>query len=291
MEDQYLDLVRKILQDGERRENRTGMDVIGLFAPRTLTFSEFPLLTTRRVSLRLVFEELMWMLRGQTDGKILKNKNVKIWSGNGSRQYLDQIGLSGRRVDDLGPIYGFQWRHFGAYYTHCDDAYDGVDQLRSVLRKILYDPNSRRIIMTAWNPADLAKMALPPCHTFCQFYVSKKKLSLQLYQRSCDVGLGLPFNMASYALLLRLVCWTVDLEVGEFSHVLGDTHIYLDHLEYLEKLVHRVPKKFPVLRVKKPRGERGNLDECLKALVSLEFEDVELVGYDPFSSFQMKMAV
>jgi thymidylate synthase len=217
---QYLGLISDILSRGEVRRDRTGTGTVSVFGPVPLKFQldkTFPLLTTKRVPLRIVFEELAFFIRGQTDGQILLDKNVTIWEGNGSREYLDSVGLVDRAERDLGPVYGFQWRHFGASYKTAHDSYQGqgVDQLAKLMESLVFNPTDRRMIISAWNPAAMKEMALPPCHMFCQFYVSKLEsyqpvLSCQMYQRSCDVGLGVPFNIASYALLVRMM-----------AHVLG----------------------------------------------------------------------
>ena len=214
---------------------------------------------------------------------------VKIWEGNGSRAYLDKIGLTERAEGDLGPVYGFQWRHFGAKYVDCDTDYSGqgVDQLADVIHKLKNNPYDRRIIMSAWNPADLAKMALPPCHMFAQFYVSYKEekdrgaLSCVLYQRSCDMGLGVPFNLASYALLTIMIAHVCGLEPGEFIHTMGDAHVYVDHVDALKGQLERVPREFPTLKINR---KVDDIDD-------FKFEDFELVGYDPHPSIKMNMSV
>lgn len=214
---------------------------------------------------------------------------VKIWEGNGSRAYLDKIGLTERAEGDLGPVYGFQWRHFGAKYVDCDTDYSGqgVDQLADVIHKLKNNPYDRRIIMSAWNPADLAKMALPPCHMFAQFYVSYKEekdrgaLSCVLYQRSCDMGLGVPFNIASYALLTIMIAHVCGLEPGEFIHTMGDAHVYVDHVDALKGQLERVPREFPTLKINR---KVDDIDD-------FKFEDFELVGYDPHPSIKMNMSV
>ncbi|KAI9097187.1 thymidylate synthase/dCMP hydroxymethylase domain-containing protein [Phlyctochytrium arcticum] len=299
---QYLDLIRKIIDEGDVREDRTGTGTRSLFGPPSMRFdlsnNVFPLLTTKRVPLRIVFEELMFFIRGQTDSSILSQKNVKIWDGNGSREALDRIGLNDRRVGDLGPVYGFQWRHFGAAYSTCDEDYTGkgVDQLREVIRLIKEKPSDRRIILSAWNPADLGKMALPPCHMFCQFYVSSAtpskpaRLSCQLYQRSCDMGLGVPFNIASYALLTIMLAHVCGLGVGEFIHCLGDAHVYLNHLTALATQVAREPRKFPTLQIKK-ESTAGTVDDMVKELESFEFDQFEVQGYEPHRKIEMQMSV
>ncbi|BFZ55534.1 Thymidylate synthase [Savitreella phatthalungensis] len=304
---QYLDLIREIMARGERRPDRTGTGTLSLFAPPQLRFDlsneTFPLLTTKKVFTKAIFHELLWFVRGCTDGTKLGELGVKIWEGNGSRAYLDSVGLSHRREGDLGPVYGFQWRHFGARYTDCDADYtgQGVDQLQECIHKITNTPYDRRIIMSAWNPADLKAMALPPCHMFCQFYVSfpnaptdepptaenrgKGRLSCQLYQRSCDMGLGVPFNIASYAMLTRMVAEVCGMEAGELVHVMGDAHIYLDHLEALKIQIDRQPRPFPKLRIT-PRkgGEKRNIDD-------FKYEDFVVEGYDPWPAVKMAMSV
>lgn len=208
-EQQYLELIREIIETGVEKSDRTGVGTRSLFGKMMrFDISEtFPLLTTKRVFWKGVVEELLWFLRGSTYGKELSDKGVHIWDGNGSREFLDKLGFKERKEGDLGPVYGFQWRHFGAKYVNCDTDYtgQGVDQIEDLIKRIKNDPNSRRHIVNAWNVADINKMALPPCHVLFQFYVSQGKLSCMLYQRSCDVGLGIPFNIASYALLTVMI--------------------------------------------------------------------------------------
>ncbi|KAJ2736064.1 Thymidylate synthase [Coemansia sp. Cherry 401B] len=291
-EKQYLSLIQEILDHGERRDDRTGTGTIAMFAPPQLRFSladdVFPLLTTKRVFWRGVVEELLWFIRAQTDANVLRDKNIHIWDGNGSRAFLDSCGLAHRREGDLGPVYGFQWRHFGAEYVDADTDYSGrgVDQLAEVIRKIREDPTDRRIIMSAWNPADLHKMALPPCHMFAQFFVSnpgseQAALSCQMYQRSCDMGLGVPFNIASYALLTRLIAQVTGLKPGHFVHCMGDTHIYSNHVDALKVQLMREPRPFPKLVIKRTPA---NIED-------FTIEDLELVGYSPHGKIQMEMAV
>jgi thymidylate synthase len=267
---------------------------LSIFAPPQLRFKlgeAFPLLTTKRVFFRGVVEELLWFLRGDTNAKTLQDKDIHIWDGNASKQFLASVGLGHREEGDLGPVYGFQWRHFGAKYETCHSDYNGkgVDQLKDVIEKILTKPYDRRIIISAWNPADIPIMALPPCHMFCQFYVScpenKPKLSCLMYQRSVDVGLGLPFNIASYALLTCLLAHVCDMDAGEFVHVSGDAHVYKDHVEPLKEQLTRIPNTFPELRINVPRG--GGLE----ALMKIKYDDVELVGYKPHGKISMKMSV
>ena len=241
----------------------------------------------------------------------MSQKNVKIWDGNGSSEYLSKIGLGHRREGDLGPVYGFQWRHFGAKYVDADADYtnQGVDQLRYVLDKIVNDPTNRRILLNAWNPAGISKktrahfldlniMALPPCHMFCQFYVSlptpdqpKGRLSCQMYQRSCDMGLGVPFNIASYSLLTILIAHVTGLEPGEFIHCMGDTHVYLDHVEALETQLQREPKPFPKLTLVPSGNPLVTIDDMIKEIEGFEMDRVQLTGYEPHGKIVMKMSV
>ncbi|KAJ2001746.1 Thymidylate synthase [Coemansia thaxteri] len=290
-ERQYLDLVRHILDAGELRADRTGTGTLAVFAPPQLRFSladnVFPLLTTKRVFWRGVVEELLWFVRGQTDAHLLRSRGVNIWDGNGSRAFLDSRGLA-YREGDLGPVYGFQWRHFGAPYTSADASYtgEGVDQLADVIHKIRHSPTDRRIIMSAWNPSDLHKMALPPCHMFAQFFVShpgtpQASLSCQMYQRSCDIGLGVPFNIASYALLTRLIAQITGLKPGHFIHCMGDTHIYANHVDALKTQIAREPRPFPTLLINRTPE---NIED-------FTIDDLELVGYNPHGKIQMDMAV
>jgi thymidylate synthase len=224
-------------------------------------------------------------LQGNTNANKLAEKNVHIWDGNGSREFLDQRGLTHREVGDLGPVYGFQWRHFGAKYVdmHTDYTGQGVDQLTECIDKIKNNPEDRRIIMSAWNPADLSEMALPPCHMFCQFYVDteKNELSCQMYQRSADMGLGVPFNIASYALLTHMIAHVTGRKPGDFIHTIGDAHVYLNHVEALQEQLTREPRAFPKLNM---NPDKTDID-------SFVFDDFEVVGYNPHKSIKMKMAV
>jgi len=243
----------------------------------------FPLLTTKRVFWRGVVEELLWFISGSTNAKVLQEKGIHIWDGNASREYLDSIGLKEREEGDLGPVYGFQWRHFGARYTNMNADYSGqgFDQLADVIHKIKFNPEDRRIILSAWNPADLKLMALPPCHMFAQFYVAKGELSCQMYQRSCDMGLGVPFNIASYALLTCMIAHVCDLVPGDLIHVLGDAHVYRNHVGPLLEQLQNSPRPFPVLKI---NPEKNDID-------SFVANDFELIGYDSHKKIEMKMAV
>lgn len=282
---QYLDLIEEVIENGVHRSDRTGTGTFSKFGAQ-MRFDlrrSFPLLTTKRVFWRGLAEELLWFLRGSTSAKLLQDKGVHIWDGNASREYLDRIGLTDREEGDLGPVYGFQWRHFGAEYRgmRADYSGEGVDQLAEVIHKIKNNPCDRRIIMSAWNPADLSKMALPPCHMFCQFYVANGELSCQMYQRSCDLGLGVPFNIASYALLTCMIAHVCDLRPGDFVHTLGDAHVYSNHVEPLKEQLKNAPRPFPTLTIK---GDKKNIED-------FTFEDFELSGYEPHKKIAMKMAV
>jgi dihydrofolate reductase/thymidylate synthase len=284
-EAQYLDLIREIIEEGNVKGDRTGTGTISKFG-KQMRFDlrrNFPLLTTKRVFWRGVAEELLWFVGGRTNAAELREKDIKIWDGNGSREYLDSVGLGHREVGDLGPVYGFQWRHFGAKYEdmHADYSGQGVDQLAEVIDKIKNNPNDRRILLTAWNPAALKEMALPPCHMFCQFYVANGELSCQMYQRSCDMGLGVPFNIASYSLLTCMIAQVCGLKPGDFVHCCGDTHVYSNHVEPLTRQLEVEPRPFPTLTI---NPEKMDID-------AFEFSDFTITGYDPHPKIEMKMAV
>ncbi|KAL7620059.1 Thymidylate synthase [Parahypoxylon ruwenzoriense] len=306
---QYLDLVREILDHGERRPDRTGTGTYSIFAPIPLKFSLndngrpiFPLLTTKRVFLRAVVAELLWFIDGNTSSASLSKDGIKIWDGNGSREFLDNLGLTDREVGDLGPVYGFQWRHFGAEYVDAKTDYtgQGVDQLAEIIHKLRTNPYDRRLILSAWNPRDMRKMVLPPCHMFAQFYVSfprqaeaeasgeangnkpKGHLHCQLYQRSCDMGLGVPFNIASYALLTHMLAHVCDLVPGSLTHVMGDAHVYVDHIDALKTQLEREPRPFPELQIMREKG--GSID-------GWKAEEIVVLNYDPHKTIPMKMSV
>ncbi|KMZ60393.1 Thymidylate synthase, Dihydrofolate reductase [Zostera marina] len=281
----YLQLVEDIISNGVLRNDRTGTGTVSKFGcqMRFNLRKSFPLLTTKRVFWRGVVEELLWFISGSTNAKVLRDKNINIWADNASRDYLDRIGLTDREEGDLGPIYGFQWRHFGAKYTdmHADYTGKGFDQLLDVIDKIKNNPNDRRIILSAWNPSDLKLMALPPCHMFAQFYVANGELSCQMNQRSADMGLGVPFNIASYSLLTCMIAQVCDLVPGDLVHVLGDAHVYTNHIKPLETQLEKHPKPFPILKI---NPLKKDIDSFMEA-------DFELIGYDPHHKIEMKMAV
>eukprot|EP00890_Picochlorum_soloecismus_P005797 jgi/Picsp_1/6218/NSC_03572-R1_dihydrofolate reductase-thymidylate synthase len=282
---QYLDMIDSVIREGVYRGDRTGTGTFSSFG-RTMRFNlrhTFPLLTTKRVFWRGLAEELLWFIKGSTNAKELSDQGIHIWDGNGSREYLDSIGLTEREEGDLGPVYGFQWRHFGAEYSDMHASYQGqgVDQLAEIIRKIKTNPTDRRLVLTAWNPLALPKMALPPCHMFCQFFVADGELSCQMYQRSCDLGLGVPFNIASYALLTRMVAQVCDLAPGDFVHVLGDAHVYANHVDPLKEQLKNSPRHLPQLKI--------NPDK--KDIDAFTFQDFEIVDYKPHKKIEMKMAV
>lgn len=288
---QYLDLVREILDGGEERSDRTGTGTVCVFG-RTMRFSlrdgVVPVMTTKRVHWKAVAEELMWFVSGSTDAKKLSAKGVRIWDANAAarnRNQEDDDQEDGSGSGDLGPVYGFQWRHFGAKYVTCDTDYcgQGVDQLQQVLQQLQQEPDSRRIVLCAWNCADQQDMALPPCHCFVQFHVTADRLlNCMLTQRSADCGLGLPFNVASYALLTHLLARAAGLRgAGELFHCIGNAHVYRDHVSALRLQLQRQPRPFPTIRFLKPVHD---LDQVTT-------DDFELVGYDPHPAIKMNMSV
>lgn len=283
---QYLDLVRECIDTGVRRDDRTGTGTLAVFGRQTrwsLRNGVLPLLTTKRVFWRGVARELLWLIAGSTDAAALARDDVHIWDANGSRAFLDSRGLQDREEGDLGPVYGFQWRHWGAQYEtrHTDYTDRGIDQLQRCIDLIRNAPTDRRIVMSAWNVSDLDKMALPPCHMFCQFFVADGELSCQMYQRSCDMGLGVPFNIASYALLTHMVAHVCGLRAGEFIHTCGDTHVYANHVDALREQLQREPRPFPTLSFKRNLTEMN--DFC--------YDDLVLHGYAPHKAIKMDMAV
>jgi len=262
---QYLDLMRHILEHGNRKHDRTGTGTLSVFGPQ-LRFdlqAGFPLLTTKKVHLKSIVHELLWFLRGETNTRYLKENGVSIWD-----EWADENG-------ELGPVYGYQWRSWPAP--------DGrhIDQIAKVIDEIKINPNSRRLLVSAWNVADLDKMALMPCHAFFQFYVAEGKLSCQLYQRSADLFLGVPFNIASYALLTLMVAQVCGLKPGEFVHALGDTHLYLNHLDQAREQLTRATRKLPVMK----------LNPAVRNIFDFKYEDFTLEAYDPHPAIKAPVAV
>lgn len=255
-EEQYLQLIRQICDSGTEEQSRNGkvLSIFGNMMRFSLKDGQIPLLTTKKVAWKTCFKELMWFVKGSTSNHELKKQNVHIWDANGSREFLDSRNLP-YEEDDLGPVYGHQWRHFNANYSNCHEDYKGtgVDQLQNVI-SMLKDPtqrNSRRMVISAWNPCQLDEMALPPCHVLFQFHVSREKyLHCSMYQRSGDVGLGVPFNIASYSMLTHIIAKHCDLIPYEFVYFLGNAHIYEDHIEPLKEQIKRVPYSFPKIQIK-----------------------------------------
>lgn len=262
---QYLDLLQRIMDEGVHKEDRTGTGTISIFGHQMRFNLEegFPLVTTKKLHLKSIIHELLWFLKGDTNVKYLQENGVRIWN-----EWADENG-------DLGHIYGYQWRSWPDYEGGF------IDQITEAVETIKKNPDSRRIIVSAWNVADIKNMNLPPCHAFFQFYVADGRLSLQLYQRSADTFLGVPFNIASYALLLQMVAQVTGLKAGEFIHTLGDTHIYLNHLEQVRLQLTRTPRPLPKMQI--------NPD--VKDLFSFKYEDFELTDYDPWPHIAGKVSV
>jgi len=255
-EQQYLQLIRDVLERGTIEEGRNGRtkSIFGYSMRYSLKDGTIPLLTTKRVAWKTCFNELIWFINGDTDNKKLNDKKVNIWNANASREFLDSRGLHENEVDDLGPVYGHQWRHFNAEYKNCHTDYSntGVDQLQSIIDS-LKNPEtrtSRRLVLSAWNPCQLDQMALPPCHVLMQFYVRENKyLSCSLYQRSGDIGLGVPFNIASYSFLTHIIAKHCGLVADEFVHFIGNAHIYENHIDTLKIQLEREPMSFPRIEI------------------------------------------
>tara|TARA_R110000868_G_scaffold154736_2_gene380961 strand:- start:21408 stop:22202 length:795 start_codon:yes stop_codon:yes gene_type:complete len=262
---QYLDLMRHVLENGADKSDRTGTGTRSVFGyqARYNLAEGFPLVTTKKCHLRSIIVELLWFLKGDTNIQFLKENRVSIWD-----EWADEKG-------DLGPVYGYQWRHWKTP--------DGkeVDQIKQLIEGLKKNPDSRRHIVTAWNPADVDKMALPPCHSFMQFYVANNKLSCQLYQRSADIFLGVPFNIASYALLTMMIAQVCGYELGDFVHTMGDAHLYSNHMEQAQLQLSREPRALPQMKI----------NPEVKDIFEFNFEDFELVGYEPHPHIKGKVAV
>lgn len=279
---QYHDLLRHILETGTRHEDRTGVGTISTFGYQTrFDLREgFPIVTTKRVPFRWVAEELFWFLSGSTDDADLQARGVDIWQEWAT---ADQTARFGREPGDLGPIYGYLWRSFGGDYPQMN----GVDQIARLIREIETNPNSRRLIVTGWNPATCDEVALPPCHTLFQFKIAEGNiLHCQLYQRSADAFLGVPFNISSYALLTHLIAHVCDLEVGEFIHTFGDLHIYSNHADQVNELLSREPLPLPSLEFVNASGLKG-----LDGLLNFKFENLKLEGYQSHGKIAAPVAV
>ena len=283
---QYLNLISDILNKGYDVTGRNGnvKAIFGAMMRFDLSNNSIPILTTKKVAWKTCLKELLWFISGKTDNKVLKNNNVKIWNDNASRDFLDSRGLQHLEEDDLGPVYGHQWRFFNAPYETCETDYSGkgVDQLQYIIDS-LNDPKerySRRLIMSAWNPIQIDEMALPPCHVPAQFNVfDNDKLSVALYQRSGDVGLGVPFNIASYAFLTHLIAHHCNLKATEFVYFLGNAHIYDDHIPILTQQKNRIPNTPPTLTIK---NKYTNINHY-------SIDDFQINDYSPLSELKMIM--
>jgi thymidylate synthase len=288
-ESQYIQLIKDIFIKGTEEDTRNGKtkSLFGYTMRFSLKDGTIPILTTKQVAWKTCFRELMWFIRGSTDNQELQNENVHIWDGNSTREFLDSRGLINNPVNDLGPVYGHQWRHFNAKYKNCHTNYsgEGIDQLAYIINA-LKDPSqrsSRRLVMTAWNPCQLDEMALPPCHILVQFNVRENKyLSCALYQRSGDVGLGVPFNIASYSFLTHILAKHCGLIADEFVYFLGNAHIYVDHVEALQEQLKNDPYPFPKINI---TSVRENINDY-------NLNDIEWVeSYKHHLSIKMKMIV
>lgn len=285
----FISLMDDIIQNGELREDRTGTGTKSVFG-RQIKFdiSEYcPVMTTKKIPWKHCIEELLWFLRGDTDVKKLSQKGVKIWNGNSSRDFLDNRNLQHLDEGDIGPGYGFQWRHSGANYQDCKSNYDGmgVDQIENIIKMLKDDPFSRRIILNAWNPSNIEQMALPPCHCFAQFFVSNdKELSCHMYQRSVDTFLGFPWNILSYSILTKILAMKTGLKAKELTISTGDTHIYSNHIDKALLQISRTPSpNFPKLVLCDSIKE--------KSFEEITICDFELVGYNPQEAILASMAV
>jgi thymidylate synthase len=279
-ENQYLNLIDDVLTYGSMENGRNGnaLTAFGSSMHFTLQNGTLPLLTTKKVAWKTCLRELLWFIKGQTDNTILQSQNVKIWNGNASREFLDSRGLQHLKENDLGPIYGFQWRHFNAPYKTCNDDYtgQGVDQLQYIINTLKNpeERNSRRLVMSAWNPCQIDEMALPPCHVMCQFNVTNgNQLDCALFQRSGDIGLGVPFNIASYSMLTHIIAKHCDLEARDFYYYLGNCHIYDDHIESLREQVNRVPYEFPTLNILEKCEDISDYKEDFFVVGNYQFHD------------------
>ena len=262
---QYLDILNRILTEGTQKGDRTGTGTISIFGTQSRYNLDdgFPLLTTKKLYLKGIIYELLWFLKGSTNIKFLQENNVHIWD-----EWADENG-------ELGPVYGHQWRSWPDYNGGV------IDQIQYVVDQLKTNPNSRRMIVSAWNVAEVNKMALPPCHTIFQFYVADGRLSLQLYQRSADTFLGVPFNIASYALLLQMMAQVTGLKAGDFIHTTGDTHLYLNHIEQAKLQLTREPRPLPIMKI--------NPD--VKSIFDFRYEDFQLEGYDPWPHIKAEVSV
>ena len=278
---EYQNLLRHVLDHGKFKPDRTGTGTYSVFGAQARfdLRTSFPALTTKKLHLKSIIYELLWFLRGETNVRWLQERGVTIWDEWAT---TEQCARFGRQAGDLGPVYGHQWRNFDAT-QQTDGTYvkDGVDQIDWLINEIKRNPGSRRLIVTGWNPREQDKVALPPCHTMFQFFVQEGELSCQLYQRSADLFLGVPFNIASYALLTRMVAQVCDLKPGDFVHTFGDLHLYANHLEQAKMQLSREPRPLPQMKI----------NPAVKNIHDFKFEDFELVNYDPHPAIKAPIAV
>ena len=288
---QYLNLIDDILENGVMEMGRNGntKSIFGASMVFSLSDNKIPILTTKRTAWKTCFKELLWFIAGDTDNKTLQNQGIHIWDGNASREFLDSRGLYNNKEGDLGPVYGHQWRYFNAPYFGCCEDYNGngVDQLQEIIDILKSeDPvvrSSRRLVLSAWNPCQLKEMALPPCHVLMQFNVTDgNKLSCALYQRSGDVGLGVPFNIASYSALTHIIAKHTGLIANEFVYHLGNAHIYEEHIEALKEQLKRKPHEFPKIDIRETHENREKIE-------NYRIEDIKLIDYKSYEPIIMKM--
>ena len=285
----YLSLLEETLNEGFKKHTRNGYtySTFGALLKFNILDS-FPLLTTKKVYFKGIVEELLWFLRGSTNSKELEDKNVNIWKGNSTREYLDSVGLTDYEEGELGPIYGFQWRNFGGNYK--EDLKDGVDQLRYLLEELEKSDNSRRALISAWNPQQLKEQALPPCHVlYCFNKEEDNKLNCMMFMRSSDLFLGLPFNIASTALFTYIIAKVMYMKPNKIAINITDCHIYEEHLHQVDVQLSRTPKEFPQLNIKKHIDENLSIDEKIKWIEELTYDDIEIVNYQCYDALKAPM--
>jgi thymidylate synthase len=290
-EDGYLRLLKNTLEDGEEKISRNGKVIskFGQVVHFTNIGKEFPLLTSKKMFFRGIVEELLWFLRGSTNAKELQEKNIHIWDSNATREYLDSVGLHEYQEGELGPVYGWQWRNFGKCYDKSSKSteYNGIDQIKYVIEELTKDNNSRRAVLSAWNPVDLKKMALPPCHLLYIFYKNKKGLSCHMTMRSSDMFLGLPFNIASTALLTHIIAKVLHMEANEVQLSLCDAHIYEEHIDSVNQQIKRNLYDLPKLAIMKEAPPlECSIDDKIKWIVDLEYNDFVLENYECHDSIK-----
>lgn len=297
MEQEYLNLVKECIDHGDFRLDRTNIGTYSLFGPQ-LTFNLqggiIPLLTTKKIAYKVILKELLWFIKGSTNVKDLNSIGVFIWNANGSRKFLDSQGFYGRLEGDLGPIYGFQWRHAGAKYIDCNTDYtgQGIDQLKETIEKLKTDPSNRRIIMNSWNVSQISEMALPPCHCMVQFFVREKKyLDCKLFQRSADLGLGVPFNIASYSFLIYVLSKWCNLTPGKLIHSFGDVHVYSTHINSLKVQLTRKPKQFPTIKFMGGYTLQDLDNQTIEECCDKWCDSFKIINYNYYPTIKMDMAV